>query len=84
MVLCMVEYGIVFLYHLSSFKALLYARSSFGAPVMISWRVFGVFQVTPTAIFPHFTKVITKTILLSNGMMLYSKIKLVTKGGYLL
>ena len=51
----MIEYNIVFLYLLSSFKALLYARSSFGAPVMISWRVFGGFQVTPTAIIPHFT-----------------------------
>ena len=32
----MIEYSIVLLYHLSSYKALLYARSSFGAPVMIS------------------------------------------------
>ena len=65
----MIEYSIVFLYLLSSFRALLYAQSSFGAPVMISWRVFGVFQVTPTArgIFPHFTKAITKTIPLSDG-----------------
>ena len=57
---------------MSSFKALLYARSSFGAPVMISWQVFGVFQV------------ITKTILLSDGMVLYSNFELVMKGGYLL
>ena len=80
----MIEYGLGFFYHLSSFKALLYARSSFGAPVMISWRVFGVFQVTPTVIFPHFTKVISKTILLSDGMVLYSNFELVMKGGYLL
>ena len=81
----LIEYNsIVFLYHLSSFEALLYARSSFGAPVMISWRVFGVFQVTPTAIFTHFTKVITKTILLPDGMVLYSNFELVMKGGYLL
>ena len=73
----MIDYSIVLLYHLSSSKALLYARSSFGAPVMISWRVIGVFQVTPTAILPHFTKVITKTILLSDGMMLYSNFELV-------
>ena len=82
----MIEYGLGFFYHLSSsnLKALLYARPSFGAPVMISWRVFGVFQVTPTAIFPHFTKVISKTILLSDGMVLYSNFELVMKGGYLL
>ena len=80
----MIEYSIVFLYHLGSSKALLYARSSFGAPVMISRLVFRVFQVTPTAIFPHFTKVITKTILLSDGMVLYSNFELVMKGGYLL
>ena len=42
----MIEYNIVFLYHLSSFKALLYARSSYGASVMISWQIFGVFQVS--------------------------------------
>ena len=80
----MIEYSIVFLYHLSSSKALLYARYSFGAPVMISRRGVRVFQVTPTAIFPHFTKVITKTILLSDGMVLYSNFELVMKGGYLL
>ena len=80
----MIEYSIVFLYHLSSFKALLYVRSSFGAPVMISQGVFRAFQVTQTAIFPHFTKVITKTILLSDGMVLYSNFELVMKGGYLL
>ena len=43
-----------------------------------------MFQVTLTAIFPHFTKVITKTILLSDGMVLYLNFKLVMKGGYLL
>ena len=80
----MIEYSIVFLYHLSSSKALLHARSSFGPPVMISWRVFRVFQVTPTAIFPHFTKVITKTILLSDGMVLYLNFELIMQGGYLL
>ena len=80
----MIEYSIVLSYHLSSFKALLYAQSLFGVPVMISWRVFEVFQVTPTAIFTHFTKVITKTILLSDGMVLYSNFELVMKGGYLL
>ena len=73
----MIDYSIVFLYHLSSSKALLYARSSFGAPVMISRQVFRVFQhrysilrnrsieylwfqVTPTAILPHFTKLLQK------------------------
>ena len=45
-----------------------------------------MFQVTPTAISPHlkFKKVITKTILLSDGMVLYSNFELVMKGGYLL
>ena len=80
----MTEYSIVFVYHLGSSKALLYARSLFGAPVMISWRVVRVFQVTPTAIFPHFKKVSTKTILLSDEMVLYSNFELVMKGEYLL
>ena len=57
MICMMYEYSIVFLDHLSSFKALLYAWSLFGAPVMISWQVLRVFQAIPTAIFPHFTKV---------------------------
>ena len=33
----MIEYSIVFLYLLSSFKAILDACPSFGVPVMISW-----------------------------------------------
>ena len=78
----MIDYSIVFLYHLGSSKALLYARSSFGPPVMISRRVFRVFQVTRQP-FSN-TKVITKTILLSDGMVLYSNFELVMKGGYLL
>ena len=80
----MTEYSIVFLYHLSSSKALLYARSSFGPPVVISRQSFQSVPSYPTVIFPHFTKVITKTILLSDGMVLYSNFELVVKGGYLL
>ena len=38
----------------------------------------------PDSHFPTLYEVITKTILLSDGMMLYSNFELVMKGGYLL
>ena len=77
----MTEYSIVFFYHLSSFKALLHARSSFGPPVMVSRRISSV-PSYPDSHFPTLYKVITKTILLSDGMVLYSNFELVMKGGY--